>query len=140
MRAWPRPISLNEPEPVQPENRVPAIGRRHLAPASRLLPNGRRRRHFAQREGEFHPRQDPGRTRVNPSSTLRIEKRSRSLFGESQQHPIAVRPPLLFKVLTRNPEKLSMCRVVDKDRSEEHTSELQSHHDLVCRLLLEKKK
>src|SRR5437773_3689368 len=27
-----------------------------------------------------------------------------------------------------------------KDRSEEHTSELQSHHDLVCRLLLEKKK
>src|SRR5437773_7321331 len=26
------------------------------------------------------------------------------------------------------------------DRSEEHTSELQSHHDLVCRLLLEKNK
>src|SRR5437773_10939995 len=31
--------------------------------------------------------------------------------------------------------------VIDADgRSEEHTSELQSHHDLVCRLLLEKKK
>src|SRR5437667_938628 len=31
--------------------------------------------------------------------------------------------------------------VVEDDlRSEEHTSELQSHHDLVCRLLLEKKK
>src|SRR5437773_11716239 len=29
------------------------------------------------------------------------------------------------------------CRA---SRSEEHTSELQSHHDLVCRLLLEKKK
>src|SRR5947207_13240393 len=27
-----------------------------------------------------------------------------------------------------------------KERSEEHTSELQSHSDLVCRLLLEKKK
>src|SRR5437773_5630895 len=27
-----------------------------------------------------------------------------------------------------------------EQRSEEHTSELQSHHDLVCRLLLEKKK
>src|SRR4051812_49499639 len=27
-----------------------------------------------------------------------------------------------------------------KDRSEEHTSELQSHVNLVCRLLLEKKK
>src|SRR6266540_3233162 len=29
---------------------------------------------------------------------------------------------------------------VRSGRSEEHTSELQSHHDLVCRLLLEKKK
>src|SRR5437773_9004628 len=28
----------------------------------------------------------------------------------------------------------------EAERSEEHTSELQSHHDLVCRLLLEKKK
>src|SRR5438034_3792102 len=28
----------------------------------------------------------------------------------------------------------------DDTRSEEHTSELQSHSDLVCRLLLEKKK
>src|SRR5215469_14939474 len=30
--------------------------------------------------------------------------------------------------------------VRDHDRSEEHTSELQSRRDLVCRLLLEKKK
>src|SRR5947207_13592820 len=29
---------------------------------------------------------------------------------------------------------------VSRMRSEEHTSELQSHSDLVCRLLLEKKK
>src|SRR5699024_12086388 len=29
---------------------------------------------------------------------------------------------------------------LDPDRSEEHTSELQSRFDLVCRLLLEKKK
>src|SRR5437667_2012203 len=28
----------------------------------------------------------------------------------------------------------------NRGRSEEHTSELQSHHDLVCRLLPEKKK
>src|SRR5437667_3871412 len=32
--------------------------------------------------------------------------------------------------------KRQACRHL---RSEEHTSELQSHHDLVCRLLLEKK-
>src|SRR5437588_1771196 len=31
-------------------------------------------------------------------------------------------------------------RPTDSIRSEEHTSELQSHSDLVCRLLLEKKK
>src|SRR5574343_1624373 len=31
-------------------------------------------------------------------------------------------------------------KYVSEHRSEEHTSELQSHHDLVCRLLLEKKK
>src|SRR5437773_7918981 len=36
------------------------------------------------------------------------------------------------------PEALSATCTVK--RSEEHTSELQSHHDLVCRLLLEKKK
>src|SRR5437773_109940 len=30
--------------------------------------------------------------------------------------------------------------ILSSSRSEEHTSELQSHHDLVCRLLLEKKK
>src|SRR5437588_2470087 len=29
---------------------------------------------------------------------------------------------------------------IQADRSEEHTSELQSHSELVCRLLLEKKK
>src|SRR5437773_7684902 len=34
---------------------------------------------------------------------------------------------------------LLACRCIP-NRSEEHTSELQSHHDLVCRLLLEKKK
>src|SRR5438132_7291625 len=31
-------------------------------------------------------------------------------------------------------------RIIALGRSEEHTSELQSHSDLVCRLLLEKKK
>src|SRR6266705_4793529 len=32
------------------------------------------------------------------------------------------------------------CRLSRRRRSEEHTSELQSPYDLVCRLLLEKKK
>src|SRR5690606_39479828 len=33
-----------------------------------------------------------------------------------------------------------MCRPAGTERSEEHTSELQSRENLVCRLLLEKKK
>src|SRR5438874_3061012 len=35
---------------------------------------------------------------------------------------------------------MGRCRRRASDRSEEHTSELQSRRDLVCRLLLEKKK
>src|SRR5471032_3537329 len=39
---------------------------------------------------------------------------------------------------TSRPSARRCCRT--GCRSEEHTSELQSHHDIVCRLLLEKKK
>src|SRR5260221_1263825 len=38
------------------------------------------------------------------------------------------------------PSKKSPRSAMPTSRSEEHTSELQSHSDLVCRLLLEKKK
>src|SRR2546430_11332634 len=47
---------------------------------------------------------------------------------------------------TIDPEKARQKRIVqipgkyEVDRSEEHTSELQSQSNLVCRLLLEKKK
>src|SRR5437773_5777165 len=41
-------------------------------------------------------------------------------------------------VLSRRPFRKSLISATI--RSEEHTSELQSHHDLVCRLLLVKKK
>src|SRR5260221_1767985 len=53
-----------------------------------------------------------------------------------------------YTTLFRSPVEISsVCnegsrgskRFRSKDRSEEHTSELQSHSDLVCRLLLEKK-
>src|SRR5438874_12177889 len=39
---------------------------------------------------------------------------------------------------TLNPRSIKACEI--GTRSEEHTSELQSRRDLVCRLLLEKKK
>src|SRR5438034_2751663 len=55
-------------------------------------------------------------------------------------------PPMLAIINPRDGDTftspaniLLMASVHDEDRSEEHTSELQSHSDLVCRLLLEKK-
>src|SRR5438132_11227240 len=41
---------------------------------------------------------------------------------------------------SRMPSKRAAGSRSTTERSEEHTSELQSHSDLVCRLLLEKKK
>src|SRR5690606_41234967 len=38
------------------------------------------------------------------------------------------------------PEHASWLNIAECERSEEHTSELQSRENLVCRLLLEKKK
>src|SRR5471032_3645935 len=48
--------------------------------------------------------------------------------------PISSCSPTSGSSASRTPASLRCSR------SEEHTSELQSHHDLVCRLLLEKKK
>src|SRR6266540_2777867 len=47
--------------------------------------------------------------------------------------------PMSSRDTSKVPPPRSNTRMV-WSRSEEHTSELQSHHDLVCRLLLEKKK
>src|SRR5947207_4603553 len=67
-------------------------------------------------------------------------------------HPRAQRPPKIpnevhaVAVLASEGIARQMGQTVTKSdihpepRSEEHTSELQSHSDLVCRLLLEKKK
>src|SRR5476649_486083 len=50
------------------------------------------------------------------------------------------RSTVLAGFFTIRPEKLAVAAPRLRFRSEEHTSELQSHSDLVCRLLLEKKK
>src|SRR5260221_9713087 len=53
--------------------------------------------------------------------------------GGRRPTPRAARPSV--ECARRSPEPVPAT-----GRSEEHTSELQSHSDLVCRLLLEKKK
>src|SRR5260221_791204 len=53
-------------------------------------------------------------------------------------------PPAGSRIRTCSRCKSALCKRCRRPgiepRSEEHTSELQSHSDLVCRLLLEKKK
>src|SRR5437588_9197131 len=69
----------------------------------------------------------PPRSTLFPYTTL-----FRSHLGPALVHGVARQHDALEVVQLHGHE-----RVV---RSEEHTSELQSHSDLVCRLLLEKKK
>src|SRR5437867_6088158 len=50
------------------------------------------------------------------------------------------RPAARKTASTAEPALVTCQRLAAEARSEEHTSELQSPYDLVCRLLLEKKK
>src|SRR5699024_12182236 len=57
------------------------------------------------------------------------------------RHPARLVTGLLDgRVPRRSARRLPPSRLARERRSEEHTSELQSRFDLVCRLLLEKKK
>src|SRR5260370_12378813 len=69
----------------------------------------------------------PPRSTLFPYTTL---FRSLHAFNFGQ-------PPALWRFLVK---VHAFRRGVNNQRSEEHTSELQSHLNLVCRLLLEKKK
>src|SRR2546428_10051238 len=72
----------------------------------------------------------PPRSTLFPYTTL---FRSRQWKSESAS---PVMPPVRTSANTPHPSRMAATI----DRSEEHTSELQSRSDLVCRLLLEKKK
>src|SRR5207249_11529360 len=77
-----------------------------------------------------------------PSSTLfpyTTLFRSHRLDRDSERLSL---PPVPLRVRKRGEHILHCLRYATRTipRSEEHTSELQSRFDLVCRLLLEKKK
>src|SRR5438034_5914677 len=75
----------------------------------------------------------PPRSTLFPYTTLfRSINPGDLLHGD--QHGVVTIP---LEIAERIPEAAE--RVAADERSEEHTSELQSHSDLVCRLLLEKK-
>src|SRR5690242_21500129 len=77
----------------------------------------------------------PPRSTLFPYTTLFRSKRGRLRYGrrfvlDREEKGIDLSKPVY----------LSVYGEWSKRRSEEHTSELQSHVNLVCRLLLEKKK
>src|SRR5437773_7651526 len=77
----------------------------------------------------------PPTSTLFPYTTLFRSIRVSSLSGSFIRLPI---PRGLRGAMTAV-EPPSVSHQWASSRSEEHTSELQSHHDLVCRLLLEKK-
>src|SRR5258708_1581399 len=79
-----------------------------------------------------------------PTST-RLHRLSKGSMGHGVYHVIHSKPYRQVRKLLRIPRRVGpFPRVADvgieADRSEDHTSELQSPDHLVCRLLLEKKK
>src|SRR5260221_9942564 len=77
----------------------------------------------------------PPRSTLFPYTTLFRSTVGLPAFGNHRHQLVAVDH---VAALIDDNEPVGVT--VDGDRSEEHTSELQSHSDLVCRLLLEKKK
>src|SRR5438034_6932556 len=75
----------------------------------------------------------PPRSTLFPYTTLFRSRRKDPLHRRSQHES---RPTVSQLLVSRE----SQTELGNAPRSEEHTSELQSHSDLVCRLLLEKKK
>src|SRR5437773_9442505 len=76
-------------------------------------------------------RSEPHRHRRAVPSRRAHEWWARRVRRRAAEQAVAARPRVVA---------LSHWATLSPGRSEEHTSELQSHHDLVCRLLLEKKK
>src|SRR2546429_4288328 len=76
---------------------------------------------------------------VSPSATQRDESTSARGLRAAARFPRPQRPWVFFVPLARQRCRRSLL-VALQNRSEEHTSELQSRLHLVCRLLLEKKK
>src|SRR5437773_5758366 len=80
-----------------------------------------------------------------PKATRAAEALNATPTDEDRKYDLSLRPTHLTEYIGQTKAKENL-RVYIKaatmrrealDRSEEHTSELQSHHDLVCRLLIE---
>src|SRR5690606_915216 len=139
------PASRSRPAPY---GLVPHRGRGRTGAAGHPRPGGARPRHAAT-PGPC-PRRDPPTRPGGRAQTARTERPSRPATATLTGAPRLVgRPdrgrPTLRSEPVESPAEPSttggfFAGVRLLARSEEHTSELQSRENLVCRLLLEKKK
>src|SRR5437016_11281593 len=84
----------------------------------------------------------PPRSTLFPYTTLFRSiwiKDPLSILADGAERGLVVRGSKIVELVPRGREPVT-ANAVAYDRSEEHTSELQSLTNLVCRLLLEKKK
>src|SRR2546428_5276610 len=84
-------------------------------------------------------------TRFMPHHRVRDRRTGRDVAGRAfpdQPRILLGREPRRVRAVTQHSDVVlgEDLAGTDRERSEEHTSELQSRSDLVCRLLLEKKK
>src|SRR2546421_3211743 len=84
----------------------------------------------------------PPRSTLFPYTTLFRSRAARlSYSGRKRDAQFDIRLARSRRRRTnRSRQRRSRLQEIRRERSEEHTSELQSRSDLVCRLLLEKKK
>src|SRR2546427_1183792 len=99
--------------------------------------------------GHFHVRGKEKSEDMYASIDMAIDKIERQLKKHKERlkshRPAHIHQPgpvrVRYEVFSTREEAYGLApEVIRRDRSEEHTSELQSQSNLVCRLLLEKKK
>src|SRR5260370_41209796 len=91
------------------------------------------------------PKSDGGELRVIGVPRRRVDARAK-VTGQTRFADDIFLPRMAHCKLLRSPHPHARIRTINTSRAaahprrDEHTSELQSHLNLVCRLLLEKKK
>src|SRR5438034_6292579 len=124
--AWVEDATARKVAPPNITTAPPSTPSRRARPASRSSLKNTMPQRMPSRLFAFHS----GNAMLNPMSLI---AKMVSVLATAQRQPASAAQT------TRCGTWRTSARTADV-RSEEHTSELQSHSDLVCRLLLEKKK
>src|SRR5699024_599521 len=147
-------FALNDVEDVDVENGyIDALGRPHIAEVQKVANQAESdaeketRIYQAQNDQEAQDEENRRLTAIAQSKNEKdikeaeFEKETNRARANAEQAGELEKQRLAQQVKDEElkVEYIEKQRAVELERSEEHTSELQSRFDLVCRLLLEKK-